>query len=357
MESVDLTKNNVVGNFAYPEGFPAYRDVVKFLQNCFLTTTFTKTPSVIYHDYLREFWCSAVVENPDAPKEAKMKFSVKNGTKSLILDYKTFVKATGLDYTETFVAPPTEEEVKQLLLELGPYDKNHADVAPGALLNKAPIIKTWFPAPWRILMTFIIQVLGGNKSSTEQLNTTQSMIVYCLIEGKKIDLGEIFFTDLIDKLGGKSRQKHMSYPRFISCALNDLLGSEYIKPDSVGFEPDVLHKANYSRDPNEVTPVALTTYMLTAIQGDNIVSPIPSPTKKVKRKKGQGSRKVAQPKPLATETSAPKPDKRGQQQQTLTADTLKIISQSLAQKKGQRRALRHHNQCPRVNPFLKALLA
>ena len=149
----------------------------------------------------------------------------------------------------------------------------------------------------------------------------------------------------------------MSYPRFISCALNDLLGSEYIKPDSAGFEPDVLHKANYSRDPSEVTPVTLTQYMLTAIQGDNLISPIPSPTKKVKRKKGQGSRKVTQPKSLATETSAPKPDKRGQQQkQTLTADTLRIISQSLAPKKGQRRALRHHTQCPRANPFPNALL-
>ena len=78
----------------------------------------------------------------------------------------------------------------------------------------------------------------------------------------------------------------MSYPRFISCALQDLLGSEYIKPDGVGFEHEVLHKTNYSRDPSEVTPVALTTYMLTAIQGDNKISPVPSPTKKVKRKKG-----------------------------------------------------------------------
>ena len=81
------------------------------------------------------------------------------------------------------------------------------------------------------------------------------MIVYCLIEGKKIDLGEIIFRDLIAKLGGKSRKKLMSYPRFISCALQNLLGSEYAKPEAVGFEPDVLHKANYSRDPLEVTPV------------------------------------------------------------------------------------------------------
>lgn len=212
---------------------------MKYLQNCFLTTTFTKPPSVIYHDYLREFWCTAVVENPDAPKEAKIRFSVKNGTMFLTLDYKTFVKATGLDYTETFTAQPTEKEVNEILLELGPYDKIHPEVTRGALLSKAPIIKTWFPAPWRILMTFVIQVLWGNKSSTEQLNTTQAMIVYCLLEGTKIDLGEIIFRNLITKLGGKSRQKLMSYPRFVSCALQDLLGSEYIRPEAIGFEPDV----------------------------------------------------------------------------------------------------------------------
>lgn len=99
IEGVDLTKNNVVGNFSYPEGFPEYREVVKYLQNCFLTTAFTKPPSIIYHDYLREFWCTAVVDNLDAPKNATIRFSVENGTKSLTLNYKTFVKATGLDYT------------------------------------------------------------------------------------------------------------------------------------------------------------------------------------------------------------------------------------------------------------------
>ena len=160
MESVDLTKNNVVGNFAYPEGFPNYRDVVKYLQNCFLSTAFTKTPSIIYHEYLREFWCTTVVVNPDVPKNATIKFTVKHGTKPLMLNYKTFVKATCLDYTVNFAAQPKEDDAKTLVLELGPYDKFHPDVTPGALLAKAPILKAWFPAPWRILMTFVIQVLG-----------------------------------------------------------------------------------------------------------------------------------------------------------------------------------------------------
>lgn len=53
--------------------------------------------------------------------------------------------------------------------------------------------------------------------------------------------------------------------RFISCVLQDLLGVAYVRPDVMGFAPDVLHKENYSRDPTEVTEVAMTTYMLTVI--------------------------------------------------------------------------------------------
>ena len=128
IKSVDITKNNVVGNFSYPKGFPAYKGVVKYLQNCFLSTAFTKTPSVIYHDLLRKFWCTSRVEKPDVTKEATIKFSVLNGKKTLSLDYKTFIKATGLDYTETFVTLPKAEEVTALLLELAPYDKQHPEL-------------------------------------------------------------------------------------------------------------------------------------------------------------------------------------------------------------------------------------
>ena len=44
LEGVDLTKNNVVGNFSYPQKFHAYKNVMKYLQNCFLAKAFTKTP-------------------------------------------------------------------------------------------------------------------------------------------------------------------------------------------------------------------------------------------------------------------------------------------------------------------------
>nr|GEV03425.1 retrovirus-related Pol polyprotein from transposon TNT 1-94 [Tanacetum cinerariifolium] len=71
------------------------------------------------------------------------------------------------------------------------------------------------------------QVLRGNYSSTEQVNSIQQLLAYSLITGIEVDIKEIIYSDLVTKLLNKSRQKYVSYPRFISCTLQVLLGSEY----------------------------------------------------------------------------------------------------------------------------------
>ena len=144
MEGVDLTKNNVVGNFHYPQQYAGYKDVVKYLQNCFLATAFTTTPEVIYNDYLREFWCTATATSPKDTKESIITFTVMNGTKTLSLNYKTFINATGLNFVENFEANPTDQEIKAEMLFLGPHDVRRPGESPEALLAKAPLVKTWF---------------------------------------------------------------------------------------------------------------------------------------------------------------------------------------------------------------------
>ena len=52
-----------------------------------------------------------MVDNPDVPKDATIRLTVKHGSKSLKLTYKTFIKATGLDYTVNFAAQPKEDDV------------------------------------------------------------------------------------------------------------------------------------------------------------------------------------------------------------------------------------------------------
>ncbi|GKC20818.1 hypothetical protein Tco_1022968 [Tanacetum coccineum] len=89
-------------------------------------------------------------------------FSVLNRQRPLTLDFNNFCSSTGLDYNNgKYVAHPTPEAVKK---ELGKIAINMS------YLNKTPVLKNSFPEAWRIQFTFVIQVLGGNYSSTEQVN-------------------------------------------------------------------------------------------------------------------------------------------------------------------------------------------
>ncbi|GJU29509.1 hypothetical protein Tco_1173098 [Tanacetum coccineum] len=122
VKSVQFQSNNFVGNFSYPKSAPAYKNIFKFFINCFLAEAFMKTPTLLYQNYLREFWCTAVVENPNLPED---------DSKPLTLDFKTFCESTWLDYNKgdydynkgDYVAHPSPEVVKA---ELGKIAINEA---------------------------------------------------------------------------------------------------------------------------------------------------------------------------------------------------------------------------------------
>ncbi|GJR44432.1 hypothetical protein Tco_1312535 [Tanacetum coccineum] len=126
--------------------------------NCPLAEAFTRTPSVIYPNFLKKFWCTSIAYDPNPPaddskarplKEYKIKFIMMNGKNTLTLEFKTFVDSTSLDYNEgTYVSHPTLEFVKDELAKI---------VMNLILLDRTPILKTAFRVAWRILFTFIIQ--------------------------------------------------------------------------------------------------------------------------------------------------------------------------------------------------------
>nr|GEW29888.1 retrovirus-related Pol polyprotein from transposon TNT 1-94 [Tanacetum cinerariifolium] len=108
-------------------------------------------------------------------REFLIKFSVLNRQRPLTLDFKTFSSSTGLDYNNSkYVAHPTPVAVKK---ELGKISINMS------YLDKTLFLKNSFPVAWRILFTFVIQVLGENYSSTEQVNPIKQLLAYCLISG------------------------------------------------------------------------------------------------------------------------------------------------------------------------------
>ncbi|GKB82074.1 retrovirus-related pol polyprotein from transposon TNT 1-94 [Tanacetum coccineum] len=208
---------------------------------------FTQCPLVVYQNCLREFWSIAVAFDPSSSTDENeqrplrgflIKFSVLNGERPLTLDFATFCSSKGLDYNNgQYAAHPTPKTV-----------------------------------------------LGGNYSSTEQVNFIQQLLAYSLITGTEVGIGEIIYNDLVTKLLSKNRLKYVSYPRFISCSLQVLLGCDYTQDENFGFLPGILSNSNFTKDPSKVTDIELTDHMIAVNNRRDSVSPPPFSAKKKKRK-------------------------------------------------------------------------
>lgn len=143
LADVQFKTNNVVGNFNYPTNVPAYKEI--------------STPYFQYHNFLREFWGTSQAHDPTPStdenelrplKEFLISFLVLNGKRKLVLDFKTFCSATGLDYNNgIYVAHPAINNVKSGLSKIALDPK---------YLDKTPVTKNSFPIAWKILFTFVI---------------------------------------------------------------------------------------------------------------------------------------------------------------------------------------------------------
>ncbi|GJX08262.1 hypothetical protein Tco_0196194 [Tanacetum coccineum] len=178
-------------------------------------------------------------------KEFIINFTVKNGKKSLALNFKTLVESTGLDYNQgTYVAHPSLEVAKAELAKIA--------------------------------------------------TTKALLIAYCLLIGTKVDIGEIIYSDLVTRLMAKYRHNYVSYPRFVFCALEVLLGLEYAHNEKFGSLPNILSPSKLTRDPSKVTPIELTVSMVAVNNLESTVTPLPFLETKKKKSKSQT---VSQPTP------------------------------------------------------------
>ncbi|GJT23374.1 hypothetical protein Tco_0893311 [Tanacetum coccineum] len=222
---------------------------MKFLFNCPLKQAFIKCPSVLYQNYLREFWSTAVAYDPSPPIDETeqrplrvylIKFSVLNGQRHLTLDFNTFCSSTGLDYKNgKCVGHPESDVVKK--------ESRKIDINP-TYLDKTPVQNNSFPV------------------ATE------------------VDIRKIIYSDLVTMLLNKSKLKYVAYPRFISCALQVLLGCDYTQDPNFGYLPGILSNCNFTKDPSKVTNIELTAHMIAVNNQKESVSPLPFSAKKKKVK-------------------------------------------------------------------------
>ncbi|GJX02972.1 hypothetical protein Tco_0188888 [Tanacetum coccineum] len=175
-----------------------------------------------------------MVEDPKPPidnsearplKEFIIKFIVLNVKKPLTLDFKTFYESTGLDYNQgNYVVHPSPKAVKAELAKIATKE---------ALVNKTPVLKTSFLVAWRILLTFIVQ-------------------------------GQ----------------------RFVSYALEVLLGFEYTQDQKFRSLLNALSQSNFTKYASKVTPIELmaSISMIEVINHPSIVTPLPCSGKNKKKK-------------------------------------------------------------------------
>ncbi|GKA68613.1 retrovirus-related pol polyprotein from transposon TNT 1-94, partial [Tanacetum coccineum] len=284
------------------------------------------------HFILTEYQLDDIFTKPlDEPTFTRLKAELGI---PLTLDFNTFCSSTGLDYNNgKYMDHPTLEAVKK---ELGKITINPS------YLDKTSVLKNSFPMAWRILFTFVIQVLGGNYSSTKHVNSIQQLIAFSLITGTKVDIGQIIYSDLVTKLLNKSRLKYVSYPRFLSCALQVLQGSDYTRDENFRFLPPIMSNSNFTKDPSKVTDIELTTHMIVVNSQKDSVSPLPLAAKPKKGKsqtmtptlpKLQGpkvpralSKKSKRPKskkpPTETKVTSPKPMEGFEQSHSVSLGTV-----------------------------------
>ena len=164
----------------------------------------------------------------------------------------------------------------------------------------------------------MIQVLGGNHSSTEQINSVQMMMAYCVMHGFTVDIGEIIYGDLVTKLLNITRLHYVSYPRFISCALQRLLGCDYTQDEHLSSLPAIPSSSNFSKDPSSVSNIELTAHMVAINNRRDSVYP-PSPPRRTGMSQTVPKTKPKAQGPEASGTQASKP-KRRPKPKTVTHD-------------------------------------
>ncbi|GJR64140.1 hypothetical protein Tco_0010205 [Tanacetum coccineum] len=199
----NIAYNNVVALLEHHE--PLFQPMLSFLSNCSICTALTKEPSAMYVEYIKDFWYTAEVD--DTTKDISFSLSL----------FENQLSFTRFDF----------------LTVIGLTDSKSA-----------------MPLPPK------------GTGSHNQMNFSQQTIAYCLIFGLEINIGDIIFKDLINKLqnGKKHKETNVCYTRYISLVLEQLLGENYLDESLTILKPHHILAASFQTP--SASEVSLTSHML-----------------------------------------------------------------------------------------------
>ncbi|GJY09383.1 retrovirus-related pol polyprotein from transposon TNT 1-94 [Tanacetum coccineum] len=148
---------------------------------------------------------------------------------------------------QSVVPLPAKGTFRVGLATLGLADKDKPSLTYTELVNSSPLKLKYFSPIWNIFMQYIVMCLVGMQGSHDQMNFSQQTIAYCLIFSLEINIGDIIFNDLINKLqnGKKNRETNVCYTRYISLVLEQLLGENYNDESLTVLKPHHISAASF----------------------------------------------------------------------------------------------------------------
>ncbi|GKC17881.1 hypothetical protein Tco_1014663 [Tanacetum coccineum] len=195
----NIAYNNAVAFREHHE--PLFQPMLNFLSNYSICTTLTKEPLAMYVKYLKDFWYTAEVD--DTTKD--ILFSLSLFENQLSFTHFDFLTAIGLTNSKSVVPLPPKRTVRGGLATLGLADKDKPSLTSTKL------------------------------GSHDQMNFSPQTIAYCLIFGLEINIGDIIFKDLINKLQNGKKNRETNTPSAFEVSLTS----------------HMLKVAKLSKDPNE----------------------------------------------------------------------------------------------------------
>nr|GEU46185.1 hypothetical protein [Tanacetum cinerariifolium] len=142
--------------------------------------------------------------------------------------------------------------------------------------------------------------------------------------------------------------KYVSYPRFISCALDLLVSYEYTQDKQFRSLPNIPSNSNFSKDSSKVTDIELTGHMIVVNNQKDSVSPLLVSRKKKKVKSQTGTPTL--PKLQGPEASRARSKKRQKPKSKTTPTETKVTPPP-----SQRRILSNPTRFPRA-PYLISMI-
>ncbi|KAJ0455912.1 hypothetical protein HanIR_Chr15g0756441 [Helianthus annuus] len=180
-----------------------YTSLIEGLNTCCIVHALRDNP-VVYESLIRDFWKTAKVE---------------------IVEGKGAITAE-IDGTKIIV---TEQVIREAL-QFNDQETDPIELAAGAIEailprlsyegRFPPLVKKFVHPYWRLLLHMFLLCMTENRGGIDQLNTTQTAAVICVITNEPFNYSRYVLEAMKRNAIGLRKDKFLMYPRFVQMILN-----------------------------------------------------------------------------------------------------------------------------------------